>query len=138
MKLPITGRCACGSIKYKCVSEPVGMGHCHCRECQYASGTSRSSVLAVPASSLEIEGDTLAYYEQIADSGNKVHRGFCNKCGTPMFAYAEPTKDFIGIKAGTLDEPNLFNPTIDIWCSSAPKWEIMEEEAIKFEKSMEV
>lgn len=138
MKLPIIGNCACGSIKYKCNAEPVFMGNCHCRECQYLSGTSRSSVIAVPASSLEIQGNTLIYFDYIADSGNKVYRGFCNKCGTPMFSYSEPTKEYIGIQVGTLDEPNLFKPTADVWCSSAPCWEIMDAETIKFEKDMEM
>jgi hypothetical protein len=38
MKLPFTGGCACGAIRYECNAEPIMMGKCHCRDCQHISG----------------------------------------------------------------------------------------------------
>jgi hypothetical protein len=38
MKVPFTGGCACGAIRYECNAEPIMMGKCHCRDCQHISG----------------------------------------------------------------------------------------------------
>ena len=34
MKIPFTGGCACGAIRYECTVEPTSMFKCHCRDCQ--------------------------------------------------------------------------------------------------------
>ncbi|HVU27435.1 MAG TPA: hypothetical protein VHG71_06825 [Verrucomicrobiae bacterium] len=38
MKLPSTGGCVCGEIRYECDSRPLTMLKCHCRDCQRVSG----------------------------------------------------------------------------------------------------
>ncbi|MFN6531118.1 hypothetical protein [Nostoc sp. ChiSLP03a] len=32
MKVPFTGGCLCGTIRYKCSAEPIVMGNCHYRD----------------------------------------------------------------------------------------------------------
>src|SRR5262245_59028022 len=39
-----------------------------------------------------------------------------------MFTQADTRKHYIGVRAGTLDEPDLGKPEITIWTSSAPSW----------------
>ncbi len=39
MKVPFTGGCLCGTIRYKCSAEPIVMGNCHCRDCQGGTGS---------------------------------------------------------------------------------------------------
>src|SRR6266498_1756202 len=34
MKIPFTGGCVCGAIRYECSAEPVMTFKCHCRDCQ--------------------------------------------------------------------------------------------------------
>jgi len=48
MKLPFTGGCACGAIRYECTAEPLEMFQCHCRDCQGASGGVCNYVVIVP------------------------------------------------------------------------------------------
>ena len=112
MELPITGGCICKSIRYECSVVPLGMGNCHCRDCQYSSGTGYSSIFAVPTSAVTITGNP-KYYESISDTGVTVRRGFCPECGNPLFAGNDANKEFIVIKAATLDDPSWFKPTVD-------------------------
>lgn len=57
-----------------------------------------------------------------ADSGATMHRRFCARCGTPIFSEAEQRPQFVFVRAGTLDDPDLAAPTATIWTRSAPGW----------------
>jgi hypothetical protein len=38
LKLPLTGQCQCGQVRYEIRAEPVAVWACHCTECQRQSG----------------------------------------------------------------------------------------------------
>ena len=73
MKIPFTGGCMCGAIRYKCLAEPIFMGNCHCRDCQQATGTAFAAAILVPRDAVTIFGD-LKYYEVIGGSGQFVYQ----------------------------------------------------------------
>src|SRR3546814_2830965 len=50
-----------------------------------------------------------------AESG--VRRGFCTQCGTTLFSERQ-SANTIGLTMGSLDEPDLFEPTEHIWTRS--------------------
>jgi hypothetical protein len=54
IKIPFSGRCACGAIRYESTAEPVLMLHCHCRDCQRSSGGPFSSFVVVPAEAFKL------------------------------------------------------------------------------------
>jgi hypothetical protein len=39
-----------------------------------------------------------------------------------MFIRAETRRNYIGVRAGTLDDPDLGKPEMTIWIKSAPSW----------------
>ena len=65
----LTGGCRCGAIRYECPDAVIFAGHCHCRDCQYASGGAYSTVVGVASESVTIEGETSAFTVDAA-SGN--------------------------------------------------------------------
>ncbi|MBI3727502.1 MAG: GFA family protein, partial [Burkholderiales bacterium] len=84
--------------------------------------------------SMSIQGD-VTYYDHIADSGNRISRAFCPICGSQLFAKLELMPGIIGLRAGTLDEPQHFQPKIDIFTASANHWDTMDPALPKFPKS---
>ena len=68
-KLPITGGCACGAVRYVVNAEPVLMLNCHCRDCQRATGGAYAPVVVVPRTAVQITGE-LRYYKVTGESGN--------------------------------------------------------------------
>ncbi len=132
MKLPITGGCLCGSIRYECSSEPLGTGNCHCRDCQKARGSAFSPVFAIPATALKVTKGAVKIYASKADDGDTVRRAFCPECGSPIYAFNDPTKEYVGVLAMSLDDPSWFQPTIDTWTASAQPWVSLSTDTKKF------
>jgi hypothetical protein len=127
-----SGSCLCGQVQYTIAAEPLGARMCWCRVCQkIASGSATVNVL-FPAESVQFSGEMSAM-EKIADSGNRVERGFCPNCGSQVYSRsvndaAQPLR----IRAGTLDNPDLMAPQAIIWTASAPSWARFDPELPQF------
>ena len=133
MKVPFTGGCQCGGVRYECVAEPVLTANCHCRDCQKASGGAYVPALAVPAAALKITGE-VKHYDCKSDSGSTVSRGFCPNCGSRLFGKTTGMPDLAVIVAGSLDDPGQFQPAMDIYTSRAQPWDHMNPALAKFPK----
>jgi hypothetical protein len=130
----ITGGCLCGKVRYTFCAEPTFSGNCHCRDCQKASGSAYTPAMFVAESAVNIVGE-VRYYETKADSGRAVSRGFCPNCGSQLFSQLALLPELIGVRAGTLDEPNHFVPKMDIFTASAACWDVMNPELPKFNRA---
>ena len=133
MATRFTGGCLCGRIRYECSADPFFMGNCHCRDCQKASGGAYEPDIGLPAAALEITG-AVKYYDTQADSGNTLSRGFCPECGASLFGKTSAMPDLVMITAGSLDDPSLYKPTLDIFTASAQPWDHMNPALAKFPK----
>lgn len=121
-----TGQCLCGQVRFAIDAEPLGARMCWCRDCQrIASGSATVNVL-FPEDTVHYKGKVTTL-ELIADSGNRVERGFCPKCGAQMYSKTiEPRGMPMRVRAGTLDNPELMAPQAIIWASSAPHWATLD------------
>ena len=117
----LVGGCACGAVRYECEGEPVLAAHCHCRDCQRASGAAMSTVFAVPRAAFRRVGLT-STYATTGDSGNPVVRHFCADCGSPLFTDVNVLPDLQFVRAASLDDPAAVSPTMHIYCDSAQPW----------------
>jgi hypothetical protein len=99
-----SGGCQCGAIRFR-ASRFGRSSICHCRMCQKAFGGIFGAL--VTAHDLEwTRGNPRRFA-----SSNKVRRGFCAECGTPLtFEPGGP----IEIAVGAFDDPNVVRPTIQL------------------------
>jgi hypothetical protein len=119
----LDGHCLCGSISYTSDADPVAQAICHCRNCQRQSGTAFSAVVVVPADQVEVSGDTLGRHTtRSEDSGKDTDRWFCTACGSPIYSTNEGLAGMLIIKAGTLDDPSILQPQVEVWGESAQPW----------------
>jgi hypothetical protein len=121
MTAPFFGGCACGSIRYVCSSAPVATLNCHCLDCQRSSGAPFASGFIVRVADMTITG-TPKTYSVSASSGRLATRSFCPDCGSPLFTSGEAAPEVMSIRFPTLDNPEGFQPMLDIWTSRAPAW----------------
>jgi hypothetical protein len=136
MSALLTGGCECGAIRYECSAAPIMAGHCHCGSCQKASGTGHASHMMVPRAALRITGEA-RFYERTADSGNTVRRAFCPSCGAPVYGESSGWPDVMTLRAGSLDDPELFRPGMVVYAARAPSWDHMDPELPSFPKMPE-
>ena len=133
MSEAFSGGCRCAAIRFVCSAEPLAIFNCHCRDCQKASGAPFISAMAVPSAAVTITGQP-KYHSVRSDSGNTMSRGFCAECGSSLFARISGRADAIGINLTSLDDPNRYHPTMDIWTSSALGWVHMDPSLHKLAK----
>lgn len=105
----IAGGCLCGAVRYEIDAEPITTRLCWCRTCQYFTTGNAAVSVAFPSARISISGETHDY-QSAADSGSRMHRRFCPRCGTHMFSEAEPRPHLIFVRAGSLDDPNIARP----------------------------
>ena len=91
---------------------------CWCRDCQYMGAGSGTVNACFRTDSFKVLGDTTVY-ESVAASGNRMHRKFCPSCGTPLFSEAQARPHLIFVRVGTFDDPDIADPAMTIWTSSA-------------------
>ena len=116
----LSGGCQCGAVRYR-IEEGLGRASiCHCRMCQKAFGNAFAPL--VTARGLTWTRGAPSYFQ----SSNKVRRGFCRDCGTPLCYEVSAGEPEIAI--GSLDDPNQVAPQIQVglearlvWCASLPQ-----------------
>jgi hypothetical protein len=119
--MAITGGCLCGRVRYTVEGEPNFAGVCHCRNCQRYTGSAFEPVMAFPNQAVHVQGN-LNTYDDIGDSGKAVHRRFCPNCGSGVVAEVDTMPGVTIVLAGSLDDPAVFKPSMEIFCSSTQPW----------------
>jgi hypothetical protein len=132
MEIPFFGGCACGALRYVCSVRPVAMVSCHCRDCQRAGGAGSAPTVVVPADAFRLLAGEPKVYARTVDSGHTARRGFCGECGSPLFASSSARSEFIGIRAGSLDDPSWFQPEAEVWTASVQPWDLLTPDVPHF------
>jgi len=122
---PLTGGCACGAVRYSANEPPRFAFHCQCRQCQRAGGAGHSSQFVVAADAMSISGE-LRFFDQTADSGSTISRGFCPNCGSPVLGRTSGHPEIVLVHAGSLDDPAVFVPQKVVWTSEAQPWDYVD------------
>ncbi|MCI5077367.1 GFA family protein [Oricola sp.] len=74
-----SGGCQCGAVRFR-ATDPHNPGICHCRMCQKAFGSPFAALVEVDTENVEWTRGSPSYFQ----SSDKVRRGFCAQCGTPL------------------------------------------------------
>lgn len=125
MKLPLTGGCQCGQLRYRVTKRPLTLYCCHCTECQAQSSSAFGMSLRVPAGGVELEGK-FGVYLRDAGSPTAIEGVFCTECGTRVVHRGRGADSGSSIKAGSLDDKNWLEPVGHIWAASAQNWVKMD------------
>jgi hypothetical protein len=90
-------------------------------------------VLALSSTSVQYSGE-LKTYRRVGGSGLSVDRHFCPNCGSGVMNNAEAVPSITAVLMGTLDEPERYEPSIEIFCTAALPWAHAGGERLRFDK----
>lgn len=97
-----TGNCLCGSIHFTANNINNNVGACHCSMCRKWVGGPLMFVNCGEDVSFEGEDNI-----SVLNSSDWAERGFCQKCGSPLFYRLKQGKQYM-IPAGLFDDQELF------------------------------
>ena len=103
------GGCLCGDVRIVATGRPYRVGLCHCLDCRKHHGALFHASAIFPQAAVAIEGETRDY----------AGRHFCPRCGSSVFGRV---KDEVEVHLGTLDAPDQFAPTYEIWTVRRESW----------------
>jgi len=125
------GGCLCGAVRYRVSGSPVAATLCHCRSCRRASGGTNVACAVFDKSAFEwTRGEPDAYH-----SSPGIDWLHCGKCGSLVGYKRASRPDHMDITTGTLDEPDLYPPTVEIWLEHRIDWETLHPDLPKHQQS---
>lgn len=141
MRLPLTGGCHCGALRYELTQPPTLVYTCHCTDCQRLTGSAFSLGLLTATEAFSLTGGAPRPIQRIADSGRTLTRWVCPECGTSICNGPDLGPGLPGqrrvVRAGTLDDTSWLRPTVHFWTRSAQQWITFPESDRRFETQPE-
>ena len=103
------GGCLCGAVRFVAEGRPFRVGICHCMDCRKHHGAPFHASAIFPESAVTISGEV----------GDYRGRCFCPQCGSSVFSRSG---DEVDINLGSLDAPDQFVPTYELWTIRREAW----------------
>jgi len=117
-KLPITGGCHCGAIRFEIAAEPLETYCCHCRICQRTSGAPFLAGMVVAIEDFAFTKDDPVEYQ----SSPHITRLFCHICHAQIGSRQPGETKLMDIHLVLLDDPNAIEPSYHMFASRQPSW----------------
>ncbi|HIQ42144.1 MAG TPA: GFA family protein [Pseudomonas oleovorans] len=105
----ITGGCLCGQVRFSTSAQPYRVGICHCMDCRKYHGALFHASAIFAQDTVTLSGET----------GQYGGRHFCPRCGSSVYSR---TADEIELNLGSLDAPDQFTPTYELWTIRREAW----------------
>jgi hypothetical protein len=131
---PLHGGCLCGVIRYTVQGPALFVSQCCCKDCQKATGTGHTTIVAIRREQLVITRGTPKTYTSQGDSGGEVVRHFCGNCGGRLYTSGTLPGDVVMVQAASLDEPNRISPESVIYVKDALDWDRFDPALPRFQR----
>jgi hypothetical protein len=128
--MSITGRCLCEGIRFEVEGPTNWCGHCHCSLCRRAHGAGYVTWVGVDLERFRItEGEELLNWYQ---STPEARRGFCSRCGSPLFFTGDRWAEEMHIALAHMDGPVDREPQGHVFFDSRAGWVRCEDGLPKY------
>jgi hypothetical protein len=107
-RVPVTGGCLCGAVRYESKKSPIRGYICHCTMCRRNCGGFFGATVRFPGAAFILTKGELKPYA----ASKFAKRCFCSDCGAPV-AYFYAGNPDVWIYVGSLDHPEDWPMTKD-------------------------
>jgi hypothetical protein len=113
----MNGTCLCGEVRWTAEGGPTSVHHCHCSMCRRWTGGAFATLVWFRRDSVRWTGAP----PKLHRSSPIAQRSHCETCGSPIhLAYDE--SDEVAFAAGTVEHPELLQPTHHYGAESRLRW----------------
>ncbi len=121
----LSGGCLCGAVRFT-YSGPLGaVTVCHCHQCRKAQGYA-AAVAPALARGFEVTSGREAIGEYASSPGKR--RGFCRRCGSPLYSRRDAKPEHLRLRLGALDAtPPGLKVDAHIFTAAAPSWSLGDD-----------
>ena len=123
MSKVIEGGCLCRAVRYRVNGGPIVTSLCHCRSCRLAAGAPSVAWVIFRSSEFAFSARRPARFR----SSPAVIRTFCSQCGTSLTYQRDTEPDTVDVTTASLDFPDDFAPTREIWVAHKLAWEQLND-----------
>ncbi|MGE0066406.1 MAG: GFA family protein [Solirubrobacterales bacterium] len=118
---PLSGRCACGEVRFRVTKAFDSAGYCHCQRCQRRSGVPWSFNGLVAADGFELVSGADSITTWRPEDGGRP-KSFCRACGGHVFGGDPDGGGTVAVRLGAVEGDPEVEPSWRAWLSSAPDW----------------
>lgn len=127
----IEGGCLCRAVRYRVTGVPIVTSLCHCRTCRLAAGAPSVAWVILRSRDFMFSAAQPARFR----SSPAVTRTFCSRCGTSLTYQSDAEPDTIDVTTASLDSPDDFAPTREIWIAHKLAWERLNDTLPQYPES---
>lgn len=125
------GGCLCSAIRFRISGDPIFSSICHCASCRRASAAPTVAWVTFDRGQVEI----LTGKPRVYRSSQGVIRQFCGTCGSQLSYESIENPTTIDITTASLDNPNLFPPTLEVWLEHRVSWQVADQTRMHYPRS---
>jgi hypothetical protein len=127
-KLPLTGGCGCGAVRFEVSARLRSAVYCHCTRCQRRTGTGASaSARPEPGSFTIVSGeDSLRAWRP--EGGWE--KWYCGECGSAIFSRHPQDPDRMSVRLGAFDRDPGVRPSLRQFVDYAAPWEPIPDDGL--------
>jgi hypothetical protein len=114
------GSCLCGAVRFRADLPSKWVAHCHCTRCQRAHGAPFVTWAGFAAERVTIDDDSGALRWLESDLGGA--RGFCSRCGSPMFFRSTQWPGELHIARALFTEALDREPKVHVYFDTHVPW----------------
>lgn len=117
----LSGSCACGSIRYELLAQPMFVHCCHCDDCQRSTGSAFVLNAIIETHAIKVlRGKPVAVPVPRKNGPHDIYR--CPKCQTAVWSDYGNKANIRFVRVGTLDKPGALEPDVHIYTRTKAKW----------------
>lgn len=117
-KLPWTGGCRCGRVRFVVTAPPLLTLACHCTGCQRMTASAYALGVLLPAG-----GFTVTQGETVIGGLHGATRHFhCPHCKNWMYTRPDGMDELVALRPTMLDDVSWFSPYVETYTSEKLPW----------------
>ena len=116
------GGCLCGAVRYRVKGAAVARTLCHCVSCRRATGGVSVGWAVFDKENWRLLQGELSEYS----SSPGIFWGSCALCSSLVGYRRDSRPGHYDITTATLDDPDEFPPTVEIWVAEKIGWETLD------------